>query len=209
MMNTLYYAPGACSLAVHIMLEWLGEPYRAVRVSYGDLEYRKLNPAGQVPTLDIGDGTLLSQCAAILAYLAHTHPSAALAGDETPLGQAELGRWSAFFTGDVHPAFFPVFTPQRYTTADDKGSLDKVRAAGTGLVRKRLDLLEAHLAGRDFIVGDSLTYVDAYSVPMIRWASSIFPGELAGWPAVNAHHERMLADAGVERAMRDEGLIGK
>ncbi len=206
-MNTLYYSPGACSLSAHIMLEWLGEPYRAVRVNYADPEYHKLNPAGQVPTLDVGDGTLLTQCSAILAYLAHTHPSAALAGDETPLGQAELGRWSAFFTGDVHPAFFPVFMPHRYTTADDESSLDRVRAAGVELVRKRLHLLEAHLIGRTYTVGDTKTYVDAYSVPMIRWASSILPSGLADWPAVNGHHERMLADAGVERTMRDEGLI--
>ena len=208
-MNTLYHSPGACSLSVHIVLEWLDEPYRAVRVNYADPEYHKLNPAGQVPTLDIGDGTLLTQCSAILAYLAHTHPSAALAGDETPLGQAELGRWSAFFTGDVHPAFFPVFMPRRYTTADDESSLARVRAAGAVLVRKRLDLLEAHLIGRRYIVGETRTYIDAYSVPMIRWASSMLPGGLDDWPAVKAHHERMLADAGVERAMRDEGLIEK
>lgn len=206
-MNTLYYSPGACSLSVHIMLEWLNEPYRAVRVDYADPEYHKINPAGQVPALDIGDGTLLTQCSAILAYLAHTHPNASLAGDETPLGQAQLGRWSAFFTGDVHPAFFPVFMPQRYTTADDESSLANVRMAGTAMVRKRLDLLEAHLLNRTYIVGNSRTYVDAYSVPMIRWASSMLPGGLANWPAVKAHHDRMLVDAGVERTMRNEGLI--
>ncbi|MEI2300547.1 glutathione S-transferase family protein [Ensifer sp. MJa1] len=206
-MNILYYAPGACSLSVHIVLEWLGEPYKAVRVNYADPEYHKLNPAGQVPTLDIGDGTLLTQCSAILAYLAKTHPEATLAGNKTPFGQADIGRWSAFFTGDVHPAFFPLFMPQRYTTAKDDAALAKVRAAGVALVRKRLDLLEAHLIGRTYIVGGSRTYVDAYSVPMIRWASATIPGGLVDWPAVKVHHERMLADAGVEKAMRDEGLI--
>jgi glutathione S-transferase len=206
-MNTLYYAPGACSLSVHIVLEWLGEQYRAVRVNYADPEYHKLNPAGQVPSLEIDDGSLLTQCSAILAYLAHTHPEAALTGDETPLGQAHLGRWSAFFTGDVHPSFFPLFMPERYTTAEDETSLAQVRSAGIALVRKRLDLLEAHLTDRTYIVGNTRTYVDAYSVPMIRWASSMLTGGLADWPAVKAHHDRMLADDGVQRAMRDEGLI--
>ena len=206
-MNTLYYSPGACSLSVHIMLEWLDEPYRAIPVDYADPEYQKINPAGQVPALVTGEGTLLTQCSAILAHLANTHPQAALAGDDTPLDRAQLGRWSAFFTGDVHPAFFPVFMPQRYTTAEDESSLAHVRAAGFALVRKRLDLLEAHLLNRNYIVGNSPTYVDAYSVPMIRWASSMFPSGLSDWPAVKVHHERMLADAGVVRAMRDEGLI--
>lgn len=206
-MNKLYYAPGACSLSVHILLEWLGEPYEAVRVNLADPEFHKLNPAGQVPALDNGEGALLTQCSAILAYLAHSRPDAELAGEATLIAEARLGQWSAFFTGDVHPAFFPVFMPQRYTTADDEASLAEVRAAGTLLVRKKLDLLEAHLTGRKYIVGDSRTYVDAYSVPMIRWASSMLPGGLGDWPAVKAHHEVMLSDPGVERAMRDEGLV--
>lgn len=207
-MNTLYYAPGACSLSVHIVLEWLDEPYQAVRVNPSDPTYQKLNPAGQVPALDVGDSTILTQCSAVLAYLAHTHPSAGLSGDESPLGQAFLGRWSAFFTGDVHPAFFPVFMPQRYTTSEDEEALNRVREAGTALVRRKLDLLQGHLAGRTYIVGDTRTYVDAYSVPMIRWASSMLSGGLGDWPAVKAHHEMMLADPGVERAMADEGLLG-
>ena len=206
-MNTLYYAPGACSLSVHIVLEWIGEEYRAIQVNPGDEEYKKLNPAGQVPTLEVNGGELLTQCSAILGYLAHTHPDAGLSGDASPLGQAKLGRWSAFFTGDVHPAFFPVFMPQRYTTAEDEQSLQHVREAGMALVRKRLDLLDAQLEGREHIVGDTRTYVDAYSVPMIRWASSMLPGGLDGWPAVKLHHETMLADPAVRRVMEDEGLL--
>ena len=206
-MNTLYYAPGACSLSVHIVLEWIGEEYRAIRVNPGDEEYKKLNPAGQVPTLEVDGGELLTQCSAILGYLAHTHPDAGLSGDRSPLAQAKLGRWSAFFTGDVHPAFFPVFMPQRYTTAEDEQSLQHVREAGMTLVRKRLDLLDAQLEGREHIVGDTRTYVDAYSVPMIRWASSMLPGGLDGWPAVKWHHEAMLADPAVRKVMEEEGLL--
>ena len=206
-MNTLYYAPGACSLSVHIVLEWLGEEYRAVRVNPGDEEYKKVNPAAQVPSLEIEGGQILTQCAAVLGYLAHSHPDAQLAGDGSPLGQALLERWSAFFTGDVHPAFFPLFMPQRYTTAEDEESLQRVRDAGMALVRKRLALLDGHLQGRAHIVGERRSYVDAYSVPMIRWAASMLPGGLADYSAVAAHHAAMLADPGVKRAMVEEGLI--
>jgi glutathione S-transferase len=206
-MNTLYYAPGACSLSVHIVLEWVGEHYHAIRVNPGDEDYKKINPAAQVPALEIGSGEMLTQCAAVLGYLAHTHPAANLAGDGSPLGQAMLERWSAFFTGDVHPSFFPLFMPQRYTTAEDEESLQRVRAAGIALVRKRLALLDDHLRDRTHIVGDRRSYVDAYSVPMIRWAASMLPGGLSDYPAVAAHHEMMLADAGVRRAMVDEGLV--
>ena len=206
-MNTLYYAPGACSLSVHLTLEWIGEPYRAIRVNPGDEEYKRLNPAGQVPSLEIDGGELLTQCSAILGYLAHTHPEAGLLGDTSALAQAKLARWSAFFTGDVHPAFFPVFMPKRYTTDESEEALQRVREAGLALVRKRLDLLDAQLADRDHIVGDSRTYVDAYSVPMVRWASSMLPEKLDGWAAVKRHHEALLNDPAVRTVMADEGLI--
>ena len=75
--------------------------------------------------------------AAILRYLARLHPQARLAGGERPREQAELDRWLSFFTGDLHPAFFPVFITQRYTTATDGASLKAVRDAGLALVRKR------------------------------------------------------------------------
>lgn len=205
-MNTLYYAPGACSLAVHIVLEWIGESYRAIRVNPHDEEYMRVNPAGQVPSLEIEGGEILTQGSAILSYLARTHPEGNLSGDTSPLGQARLARWSAFLTGDFHPAFFPIFMPQRYTTAEDETALQSVREAGMALVRKRLDLLEAQLGGRDHIVGDSRTYVDAYSVPMVRWATLMLPGGLDGWPEVKRHHEALLADPAVQKVMAEEGL---
>ena len=206
-MNTLYYAPGACSLSVHIVLELIGEPYNAVRVDPSDAEYQRLNPAAQVPSLALDDGEVLTQCAAVLRYLSRTHPSAELDGDPTALAQAHLERWSAFLTGDLHPAFFPVFMPQRYTTAADDASLNAVRQAGIALVRRRLGLLDVQLNGREHIVGDSRTIVDCYSVPMVRWASSMLSGGLGDFPAVKAHHERMLADGAVVRVMQEEGLI--
>ena len=79
-MTTLYFAPGACSLAPHIVLEWIGAPYTAVKVQYGSPELLAVNPAGAVPTLREDDGWLLTQCGAILEYLAAKHPEAGLAG---------------------------------------------------------------------------------------------------------------------------------
>ena len=110
-MTTLYYALGACSLAPHIVLEWIGAPYEAVKVQYGSKELLAVNPAGAVPTLREDDGWLLTQAGAILHYLAHKHPQADLAGDASPRGSAELDRWSSFFTGDLHPSFYPIFMP--------------------------------------------------------------------------------------------------
>ena len=120
---------------------------------------------------------------------------------------ADLARWSSFLTGDLHPAFFPVFMPHRYTTATDKEALEHVKAAGILLVKRKLALIDRHLEGREYFMGARRTYVDAYSVPMIRWARSVLPGGLAAYPDIARHHDHLLQDRGVQRAMTEQGIL--
>jgi len=204
-MLTLYYHTGACSLAPHIALEWIGEPYKTQAVEFGDKEYLKINPAGAVPALDTGEGWILTQAAAVLRYLADRFPQAGLAPDGSPREEAEVDRWSSFITGDLHPAFFPLFLPDRYTRARDKEAFDNVREAAKALVRKKFDIIEAHLAGRRYMVGDKLSYLDAYLFPMERWAASMLEDGLSKYPNIQKHHDMMAADEGVKRALAAEG----
>src|SRR5208283_3231314 len=97
----LYYAAGACSLGVHIVLEWIGAPYEAQAVKPGSPELLKVNPLGAVPALDTGEGWILTQAAAILRHLTRAYPQARLAGGQGVREQAEIDRWLCFFTGDV------------------------------------------------------------------------------------------------------------
>lgn len=203
-MLTLYYKPGACSLASHIVLEWIGQPYGAIAVDTNDPAYREINPAGAVPALRLADGMVLTQSAAVLKYLAATHPALDLLGDGSVEATAEIDRWSAFLTGDLHPSFFPLFRPDRYTTDPSEHALARVREAGLALVAKQLGLLERQLAGHDWIAGERRSYVDAYAVPMLRWARAKL--DLGQFPSVAAHLARMLGDAGVQRALKAEGL---
>lgn len=205
-MYTLYYAPGACSLAVHVVLEWIGHPYRAQEVKPGSEQFLAVNPAGTVPALDIGTDQPLTQCGAILHYLARRFPDARLAVDGNLERTAEMERWSAFLTGDLHPAFFPVFMPGRYTADGSEAALAHVRAAGIELVRKRLALLDRHLEGREHMLGAQRTYVDAYTLPMVRWAGSMLDDGLGRYPDIARHHAHLLADVGVREAMRQEKL---
>lgn len=205
-MPTLYYSPGACSLAAHIVLEWIGKPYEAVKVDYHDPEYRRINPAGAVPALDVGLERPLTQCSAVLGYLAQTNPQVDLLDGSSPEAAAEVQRWSAFLTGDLHPAFFPLFMPARYTTSPDEQAQSDVRQAATELVRSRLALLDQHLTDRIWMVGGKRTIVDAYVTPMLNWALAKLPDGLAAYPGAKAHHQRMMADPGVRRAMEQEGL---
>lgn len=204
-MLKLYYHAGACSLAPHIVLEWIGEPYETREVEFGDKEYLKVNPAGAVPALDTGEGWILTQAAAVLRYLARRYPKAGLAADGSPRDEAEADRWSCFITGDLHPAFFPAFSPNRYTRAREKEAFDDVREAAKALVRRKFDILDAHLTGRRYMAGDKRSYLDAYVFPMERWAASMLEDGLSNYPNLRKHHDMMAADEGVKRALAAEG----
>lgn len=199
-MTTLYFRAGTCALAPHVALEWIGAPYEARLVGAASPELLALNPAGAVPVLQEDDGWILTQAGAILHYLARKHPEAGLGGAPGLRDQAELDRWSSFMTGDLHPAFYPVFMPYRYTTDPGEEGKAKVTAAGIALVKKKLDLIEAHLAGRDWFLGDR-SIIDAYAFPMIRWARAKVPGGIGAWPAIAGLHDRLAADPAVRRVL--------
>ncbi|MDO5641786.1 MAG: glutathione S-transferase N-terminal domain-containing protein [Paracoccus sp. (in: a-proteobacteria)] len=206
-MTTLYYAPGACSLAPHIVLEWIGAPYQAVKVQFGSKELLAVNPAGAVPTLREDDGWLLTQAGAILDYLAHKHPEAALSGGDSLRAQADAHRWSAFLTSDLHAAFWPVFTPARYTLDRSGPALQAVKAAGQKMVGRKLALLDAHLDGRDWMLGEgrgARSVIDAYAFPMIRWGMKMLPDGIAPYAHVQALHDRLAADPAVQRVLAEE-----
>jgi glutathione S-transferase len=203
-MPTLYYAVGACSLAPHVALEWIGAPYEAARVQYGSRELLAVNPAGAVPTLREDDGWLLTQAGAILDYLAQKHPEAKLAGGSDMRAKAEAHRWSAFFTSDVHSAFWPIFMPDRYSTDGSENARRAVAEAGRKLVAKQFGILNRHLDGREYILDGGRSVMDAYSFPMIRWAIKLLPGGLNEYPNVQALHDRMNADPAVQKVLARE-----
>ena len=201
---TLFYAPGACSLAPHVALAWIGEPFEAVRVQYGSPELLKVNSAGSVPAIDTGEGWTLTQAGAILQYLARRFPQAGLAPDHDLRAEAEFDRWSAFFTGDLHPSFFPVFSPGKYTKSRELAAQAQVREAALDLIRKRLALLDAHLQDRSFIAGERRSVLDAYALPMLRWAVAKVPGGLEHYPEVAAQLARTLSDTFVHQVIAAE-----
>jgi glutathione S-transferase len=115
-MLTLYYAPGACSMAAHIVLEESGEKYTPQRVDLANGEqkteaYLKIHPLGRVPALRLDDGAPLAENTAILPYLGKRFglwPTDAL-------GEAKALSTIGFFASSVHPAHAHVGRPERYT----------------------------------------------------------------------------------------------
>lgn len=123
----LYFAPGTCALAPHIALEWANADYSIEKVNLRSEEYKKINPLGMVPALQLESGRLLTQADAILKFIADAFPEADLGAGTGALSGFELNEALAFLTGDFHPAFWPFFAPQRFTTKTDQDSLDAVQ----------------------------------------------------------------------------------
>jgi len=201
----LYYYPGACALADHIVLEWTGATYDLVEMSRESVkspEYLALNPNGNVPLLQHGD-FLLTENVAILVYLAELHPDARLLGDGTPRGRADVLRWLAFLNSDVHGAFKPIFSPWRFYP-DEAGAPAVVEAARVR-VRDFLERLDAQLDGRDWLAGER-SIADPYLFVMLRWAvgQKIAIDDLDN---LVRFMERMYDDADVQVAIgAEEGL---
>lgn len=119
----------------------------------------------------------------LLKYLVHKFPSAKLGDNGTLEDAYELDHWLAFFTGDVHPAFYPFFSPNRYSVDHSDQSLHAVKEASYKLVDKVFTHLEKHLEGKTHIVSNRRTIVDVYAVPMIRWGNYL-PKSLAHYPEI-------------------------
>ena len=199
----LYYTPGACSMADHIALEWIGKPYETERVSKDQRrspDYLKINPAGAVPALQDGHW-VLTQNAAILNYLADTFPESGLGGDGSPKRRAEVNKWLSFANSDVHPAFHPLFGATAYL--DDEGT-EKTKQAAKAKLRSLFERADQQLAGKDWLTG-SRSIADPYLYVVSRWAKANGV-DLAGLDNLDRFVKNIEADAAVQRVLKDEGL---
>ncbi|WP_269499315.1 glutathione S-transferase family protein [Castellaniella sp. S9] len=200
----LYYFPGACPLATHIVLEWIGKPYEAVRITREQTkqaEYLALNPAGAVPTLVDGD-FVLTQSSAILEYLAELNPEAGLLGD-SPRERAETRRWLALCNADLHRTFALVFGASFYSGGDDKAT-GVLKAQATQKLLDLFTIAERRLEGRDWLTGRR-SLADPYLYTVLRWAD-LLGIDLPGMDALRRFQARMQADAGVQAALAAQGL---
>ena len=200
----LYYSPGACSLADHIVLEWIGKPYEAVRMSRDDRKspaYLAINPAGAVPALE-DDGWVLTQNAAILNYLAELNPEAALLGDGSARGRAEAVKWLAMVNSDIHPAFKPLFGATDWL--GDAALIEKSKGVARTALRDLFARVDAQLEGRDWLVG-TRSIADPYLYVVLRWAKAM-DVDLSGFGNLERFHNAMQADPGVRRALEQESL---
>ncbi len=199
----LYYSPGACSLATHIVLEWIGKPYELHKVNIHGTKSPELlehNPAGAVPVIE-EHGRVLTPNSAILNYLAGVFPEARLDGDGTPKGHAEVNRWLGFVNSDVHPAFKPLFGATGYL--GDEAAIEKSKENARTRIRSLFGIVDKHLVSRDWLATER-SVADPYLFVMVRWAKAQ-KIELSGLDSLERFFQRMSSDPAVRKVLKEEG----
>ena len=215
-----YYSPGACSLAVHIVLEEIGIPFDLELVlSRGEREgamtatpeWRAVNPKGRIPALAPVPGSsggapeLLTEVPAILLYLGLQHPEAGL----LPADAASLARaaeWMNWLSGTVHGmAYGQIWRAQRFS--DDETALESIRARGRASLAEHHSYIEHLLAdGRGWALPSGYSVVDPYLLVFFLWGQRIgLP--MRDYPAWSAATDRMLERPAVRRALEREGVV--
>jgi glutathione S-transferase len=202
----LYYAPGACSIGIHVLLEEIGKPYEAVKLNLQEgqqykPEFTGINPKSKVPTLQREDGSVLTEYPAIAYWLAASNPDAGLM-PKAPDDVARAMEATDFCVATLHmQGFSRIFRPANY--APSEADHDKVKARGEEMFQKGLGVLDKALAGKDYVAGD-YSFADSAVFYVSFWWSDRLKKEL---PAnVAAHYGRMKARPAVQRTFEQEGL---
>jgi glutathione S-transferase len=199
----LYYSPGACSMAPHIVAREAGHAVDLVKVDIPNKktadggDYWKVNPKGYVPTLVLDDGQAVTEVGVICQYLADQKPESGLvpkAGSMERYRQMEALNFAAT---EVHKQLGALFNPQM--TPEMKG-------VQLGVIDRRLNALEKMLEGKTYIMGDKFSAADAYLFTVLNW-TNVLKIDVSKWPNIKAYIARVAERPKVKETMKAEGLI--
>jgi glutathione S-transferase len=198
----LYYAPGACSLAPHIIAREAGLNLDLEKVEFGPdgrraggRDYWTINPKGTVPALELDGGEVLTENAVVLQYLASLAPDANLGPPAQGVARWRFLELLNFIATELHKGFTPLF---KQPTPD-------LRQATVDALRVRFDRLAAQLADRSYLTGDRFTIADAYAYVVLSW-TRLHKLDLTPWPSLRTFMDRVESRPAVSQARTEEGL---
>jgi glutathione S-transferase len=201
----LYFSPMACSLASRIALYEAGardtgfiEVDSKTKQTADGANYFDIYPLGLVPLLRLDDGSLLSENAAILQYIAARYPHSQLAPKDE-IERAHLQQWLCFIGTELHKAFFiPLF---------DQTAPEGTRQHTLKKYESRFSYLNHHLSGREYLL-DRFTVADAYLYTILNWTVPLNV-DLARWPAIKTYREFLQTRPSIAKAFVEEMALYK
>ena len=199
----LYFSPGACSLAPHIVLRELGGHFDLdlvdlkAKKTAEDKDYWTINPKGYVPALQLDDEQILTEVPAIMQYLADRAPEKGLVPPPGTLARYRLVEIINFVSAEIHKTFTPLFS---------EAMPQEGRQIFIDRLSKRLNFIAAQLESSPFILGDHFSIADAFLFTVLSWSRYV-KFDLEPWPSVVAYLERIAQRQSVHDAMAAEGLI--
>ena len=198
----LYYAPGACSQAPHILLHEIGLDHDAAKVDLrnktveGGGSYLDINPKGSVPALELDNGEVLTENAVILQYLGDRSSATDVLPSTGSFRRYRVLEQVNFITTELHKRFGFLF---------DREATDEFKQFVIQGLAKKLDYIDKKLGDGPFLLGDELTLPDPYLFVMTSWAEKMLG--LDRWPNLAALRERMMQRPSVRDVLRFEGLL--
>jgi glutathione S-transferase len=198
----LYYAPGACSLAVHIALREIGVPFDGIAVDLAKhitadgTDFHTISPRGYVPLLQLEDGSRHTEAASLLQYVADLDPKQALIGATGSARRLAVVQWLSFVATELHKAFSPWLW--------HKETADSTRQAVKDKLAARFRELDSLLSTQDYLAGD-YSVADAYAFTIVNW-SNFLALPLTPYPNLKAYLARVSQRPRVQDALRAEGL---
>jgi glutathione S-transferase len=206
-MYTLYYMPGACSLAVHVALNEVGAKYKLENVSSADgsrtPEFLKVNPRGSIPVLD-HDGFVQREGAAILMTLLDEHKSPLLpAGGNA---RATALEWLAFANSTLHPAYGRMFGLHK--TLGDKAAESPLYEPTIALIQKWWDDIEKRLGASAYLAGEQCTIADILVTVIANWSPNA-KKPISFGPKTKALFTKVIARPAYAKALADENVTYK
>ena len=199
----LYYSPGACSMAPHIIALEAGHALSLEKVDIPNKkisdggDYWKINPKGYVPALVLDDGQILTEAGVICQYLADQKPESGLVPQFGTMARYRQMEALNFVATEVHKQIGALFNPQL---------TPEMKEVQIGAIGWRLNALEKLLDGKPYIMGDRFSVADAYLFTVLNW-TKLHKIDVSPWPNIQAFMARVGARPKVQEAMKEEGLI--
>ncbi len=198
----LYYKAGACSLSPHIILREAGLDFSIIKVDLatkktesGD-DFLAVNPKGQIPTLELNDGSILTEGVAIVQYLADQKPDRQLLPEVGTLARYHALEWLNYIATELHKGFSPLFNPK---------TPEEFKALTREALAKKFAYVNDSLKGHQYLLGARFSVADAYLFTVMGWAKAL-KFDLSALTDLNAYLDRVAARPAVDAALVAEGL---